>query len=112
MRLKGNYYWFFALQLVSGIIAYPLMVKFGLLLGILLSFLPFLVGLITTHVNYKPDERDLQLIHKTDSFKSMLLVVAMALIYLYFPLINWFFAMYAGISIFRGVTGLIIFATN
>ncbi len=112
MKLKGNYFWLFTLQLVSGIIAYPLMVKFGLLLGILLSFLPFLVGLITTHVNYKPDERDLQLIHKTDSFKSMLLVVAMALIYLYFPLINWFFAMYAGISIFRGVTGLIIFATN
>ena len=112
MKLKGNYFWFFSLQLISGIIAYPLLMKFGLFLGIFLSFLPFLVGLITTHVNYKPDERDMQLIHKIDSFKSILVVVAMAIIYLYFPLINWFFALYAGISIFRGVTGLIIFATN
>ncbi len=112
MKLKGNYFWFFTLQLVSGIIAYPLMVKFGLFLGIFLSFLPFLAGLITTHVNYKPDERDMQLIHKTDSFHSILVMVAMAIIYLYFPSINWFFALFAGISIFRGVTGLIIFATN
>jgi hypothetical protein len=112
MKLKGNYFWFFALQLVSGIIAYPLMVKFGVFLGIFLSYLPFFAGLITTHVNYKPDERDMQLIHKTDSFHSMLLMVAMAIIYLYFPSINWFFAMCAGISIFRGATGLIIFATN
>ena len=36
MKLKGNYFWFFSLQLVSGIIAYPLMVKFGLFLGIFL----------------------------------------------------------------------------
>ncbi len=41
MKLKGNYFWFFTLQLVSGIIAYPLMVKFGVFLGIFLSFLPF-----------------------------------------------------------------------
>jgi uncharacterized membrane protein (DUF485 family) len=74
MKLKGNYFWLFTLQLVSGII--------------------------------------MQLIHKTDSFQSILLVVAMAIIYFYFPLINWFFAMYAGLSIFRGITGLIIFATN
>lgn len=112
MKLKGNYFLFFTLQFVSGIIAYPLLVKFGLFLGIFLSFLPFLAGLITTHVNYKPDERDMQLIHKTDSFHSMLVMVAMAIIYLYFPSINWFFALYAGISIFRGATGLIIFATN
>ncbi len=112
MKLKGNYFWFFTLQLVSGTIAYPLMVKFGVFLGIFLSFLLFLAGLITTHVNYKPDERDIQLIHKTDSFQSILLVVAMAIIYLYFPSINWFFALFAGISIFRGVTGLVIFGTN
>ena len=50
MKLKGNYFWFFTLQLVSGIIAYPLMVKFGVFLGIFLSFLPFFAGLITTCV--------------------------------------------------------------
>ena len=112
MKLKGNYFWLFTSQLISGIIVYPLMVKFGVFLGIVLAFLPFLAGLITTHVNYEPDERDMQLIHKTDSFQSILLMVAMALIYLYFPSINWFFALCAGISIFRGVTGIIIFATN
>ncbi len=112
MKLKGNYFCFFSLQLISGIIAYPLLMKFGLFLGIFLSFLPFFAGLITTHVNYKPDERDMQLIHKTDSFHSILVMVAMTIIYLYFPSINWFFALFAGISIIRGATGLIIFATN
>ena len=112
MKFKGNYYWLFTTQLISGIIAYPLLMKFGLVKGMLFSFIPFLIGMITTLKNYKPDEREMQLIYRTDSIKSIFLIIAMAIIYLYFPAINWFFAMYAGIGFFRGITGLIIYATN
>ncbi len=109
MKLKGNYYWMFGTQLLSGIIAYPLMLKLGVVTGILLSFLPFLIGLITTHLKHNPDERDIQLIHKTDSFHGILVMIAMAIIYLKFPGINWFFALVASTGIFRGLTGLMIF---
>ena len=111
MTLKGNYLWMFAMQLFSGIIAYPLMVKLGLVAGILISFIPFLIGMVTTHWHYKSDERDMQLVYKTDTIQSIFLVIAMALIYLYFPGINWFFALVAGVSILRGITGMIVFAT-
>ncbi len=109
MKLKGNFYWMFSTQLLSGIIAYPLMLKFGAVTGILLSFFPFLIGLITTHLKYDPDERDMQLVHKTDSFYSILVMMAMAIIYLKFPGINWFFALVATTGIFRGLTGLVVF---
>ncbi len=112
MNVKGNYFWMFGTQLFSGIIAYPLMIKLGLVAGLLISFVPFLIGMVTTHANYKPDERDMQLIYKTDSIKSTLLVIAMAIIYLYFPSVNWFFALVAGIGLLRGLTGTIIFATH
>ena len=112
MKLKGNYYWMFGMQLISGIIAYPLMIKFGVAKGIILSFIPFLIGMVTTLRKHKPDEREMQLTYKTDTIKSILVVIAMAIIYLYFPSINWFFALISAISIFRGLTAIIIFATN
>ncbi len=112
MKLKGNYYWMFGMQIISGIIAYPLMIEFGVVKGLIFSFIPFLIGMITTLMDYKPDERDMQLIYKTDTIKSILLTIAMAVIYMYLPSVNWFFAFIAGISLFRGFTGIIIFATN
>ena len=112
MIFRGNHIWMFSMQLFSGIIAYPLMAKLGLVAGILISFVPFLLGMITTHWHYQADERDMQLVYKTDTFSSIFLVVAMAMIYLYFPGINWFFAFVAGISIFRGITGIFVFATQ
>jgi len=112
MRLKGNYHWMFSMQLLAGIIAYPLMAGLGAVQGLLLSFIPFLIGMITTQAGYKPDERDMQLIYKTDTVKSIFLVLAMASIYLYFPMVNWFFALVAGIHIFRAITGMIVFALN
>ena len=112
MKLKGNNYWFFSMVLLSGIIAYPLMLKFGAVKGILLSFIPFFIGLITTHYKYKTDERDMQLAHRIDSYSSILLTIVMAIIYLYFPSLNWFFVFIASAGISRGISGLIVFSMN
>lgn len=112
MKLKGNYYWMFGMQVLSGILAYPCMVQFGVAFGLILALIPFLIGVATTHATYTPDEREMQLIHKTDSAKSMLLIATMLLIYLYVPGVNWFFALIAALCLLRGIVGIVIFTTH
>ena len=102
----------FSMEFLSGILAYPLMSYLGMMPGIIIAMIPFLIGIITTNAGYRADERDLQLIHRTDSYHIILVAVAMALIYLYFPGINWFFSFIAAIGIFRGVCGICIFILN
>ncbi len=112
MKLKGNFFLFFSTQLVSGLIAYPLLVKFNLLTGMLLSIIPVFIGMIATRTNYKSDEREFRLISIVDSFTLYILIFVMLLIYHYFPAINWFFAMYTIAGLLRGIIGLIVFFKN
>jgi hypothetical protein len=109
MTLRGNYHFLFGTQLACGILTWFACLKFGLY-GIIIGFIPFLFGLAAVHYKHETDERELALVHKIDSYQSICAGVIAGVIYVFFPQINWFFALVAGISIVRGIIGLITFS--
>ena len=111
MTLKGNYQFMFIGQLLAGILAYLAMLKFGTI-GIIIGFIPFLFALIAVHKRHIPDERETSLIQKTDSLQGIVVTLIMAMVYMYFPQLNWFYVFVASISIVRGIIGLILFTVN
>ena len=109
MRLRGNYRFLFATQLLAGVLTYWACITFGLI-GIGIGFIPFLAGLNLVLTKHNPDEREMSLLHKTDSYKGIGLVVVMAIVYMYFPQYNWFFIMVSALSIIRGIVGILLFS--
>jgi len=108
MTLKGNYHFMFFTQLLSGILTYFACIKFGIN-GVLIGFLPFLASLLIVHINFEPDERELSLIHKTDSIQMIGVALIMTLTYFFFPKLDWFFIFVSSISIIRAIIGLFLF---
>ncbi len=108
MKLKGNYVFMFAIQFLAGVVTYFACIKFGMV-GIVIGFIPFLVGMTAVQKNYTPDEREMALLQKSNSYESMLVAVIMAIVYMFFPQINWFFIFVSSISIVRGIIGIVLF---
>lgn len=108
MKLRGNYVFMFLIQMVGGFWTYFACVKFGLL-GVGYGFLPFLVAMILVQVKHEPDERERSLIQQTESIQGIILAVLMAVIYIWFPELNWFYVFVASISVIRGATGAALF---
>jgi len=48
--------------------------------------------------------------HKTDSYQGIGLVIVMAIVYQFFPQLNWFFIMVSALSIIRGTVGILLFS--
>ena len=111
MILRGNYHVLFGSQLLTGILTWFACLEFGLS-GIIIGFIPFLIGLIAVNYKHKVDERELTLVHKINSYQSICAGVIAAVIYIGFPQINWFFALISGISIVRGIIGMIMFTVR
>ena len=109
MRLRGNYHFLFVTQLLAGVLTYWACITFGLI-GIGIGFIPFLAGLILVLTKHNPDEREMSLMHKTDSYQGIGLVIVMAIVYQFFPQFNWFFIMVSALSIIRGIVGILIFS--
>ena len=107
MKLKGNYYLLYSSQFISGVLTYILCLKIGLS-GIALGLLPFTIGMLLALLGHKPDEREMDIAHKSSSFQGIFVAIVMALVYLFLPEANWFYIFVASISIFRGLIGLIL----
>ena len=111
MKFRGNYLLMFSVQFFSGFLTYYFCVKYGLI-GVVIGFFPFLLALIAVQVKHDPDERELSLMHKTDSAQSIVIAVVMAIVYMWFPDLNWFYLFVANISIVRGAIGAGLFLTS
>lgn len=107
MKLKGNYYLLYSSQFISGIVTYFACLQFGIT-GVAIGFIPFLIGLLVVQVGHKPDEREMDIAHKSSSYQGILVAVIMALVYLFLPEANWFYIFVASISVARGLIGLIL----
>ncbi len=108
MKIRGNYILMFMIQLLSGIWTYYACVQFGLM-GVIYGFIPFFIALIAVQVKHETDERELALIHQTDSAQGIVIAVLMAIVYMWFPDLNWFYLFVANISIVRGAIGATLF---
>ncbi|MDP2173045.1 MAG: hypothetical protein Q8M98_01640 [Candidatus Cloacimonadaceae bacterium] len=108
MTVKGNYHLLFASQLITGILTYFACLKIGIW-GLLIGFIPFAIGMIVVLYKHETDERELSIAHKVNSYESISAGVLAGIIYFIFPDINWFFALVSGISVVRGIIGLLYF---
>lgn len=111
MTLRGNYVFMFSIQFLSGFVTYYSCIQFGLV-GVAIGFIPFMLALLLVQVRHVADERELALIHKTDSAQGIVIAALMAIVYLWFPDLNWFYLFVASISIVRGALGVGLFLTN
>jgi hypothetical protein len=111
MTIRGNYHLLFASQLVTGILTWLACLKFGVL-GVVIGFIPFAIGLLVVMIRHNPDERELALTHQINSYEGICAGVIAGVIYFAFPQINWFFALISGISVVRGIIGLIMFTVR
>jgi len=109
MKLKGNYYLLFGSQLFSGIITYFLCVQYDIW-GVILGFIPFLIGMLLVMPGHKPDEREMELTHKSNSWEGIFTAVIMGVVYVFFPDVNWFYVFISAISLVRGLAGMILFS--
>ncbi len=106
MTLRGNYKLFYFVEFLTGIL---LIILFNLVgdLG-LIGLIFFFIALILIQKK-EPDEREILLSYKIGSFEMPILGAAMALIYFYFPTINWFYTLLTVSLVSRGLIGLLIF---
>jgi hypothetical protein len=105
---KGNYVFLFGIQFLSGFWTYYACVHFGLI-GVGYGFIPFLLAMILVQPGYEPDERELSHIHKTDSIQGIVVATLMAIVYIWFPGLNWFYVFVSSISVIRGAVGMGLF---
>ena len=107
MKIKGNYYILFIGQIISGIITYFACVQFDLW-GVLIGITPFLIAMFAVQIGYKPDEREIEILHKSNSYEGMIIASIMTIVYIFIPSANWFYIFAASISIVRGVVGIVL----
>ena len=106
MTLRGNYLVFYAIEFFSGILTAILLFSFGNI-G-LLGMIPFFIGLLLTQ-NSKPDEREIFLSYKINSYEGIGIGLIMGSVYVFYPLVNLFFVYISSALIFRGSIGFISF---
>lgn len=111
MKLKGNFYFMYGMQFISGIFTYFLCLEYGLA-GIGLGLMPFSLGILLVLPGYKADEREMDIFHKSNSYETIFVAVIMAIVYLFFPEANWFYIFVASISVVRGLIGIILCAVK
>lgn len=111
MSIRGNYRLLYASQLITGILTWFACARFGLP-GLALAFIPFLLGMIAVLYKHQPDERELSLSHRINSYGGIGIGVIAGLIYFLIPQVNWFFALVTGISVIRGIVGVIVFSVR
>ncbi|MCB5272037.1 MAG: hypothetical protein LHW56_09365 [Candidatus Cloacimonetes bacterium] len=109
MKIRGNYHLFYACCLISGILTYFALHRFGDI-GLVLGVLP--AGLARDLMSYKhkPDERELSVYRQVDSYVFIGIGLTMLIVHLFFPNINWFYTLISAMFALRGAIGLIMFS--
>ena len=75
MKIKGNYHLFYAFYLISGILTYFALHRFGDI-GLVLGVLPAFLAWNLMSYKHKPDERELSLYRQVDSYVLTFLTCA------------------------------------
>ena len=109
MTIRGNYHILFASQLITGILTWFASLQLGVP-GVIIGFIPFLLGMIIVLYKHQPDEREMILTHKINSYEGICAGVIAGVIYFALPNVDWFFALISGISVVRGIIGMILFS--
>lgn len=106
MQVRGNYKLFYFTEFITGILLIFLFHFFGDygLIGIIL----FYIGLVLTQKT-NPDEREIFLSYKINSFEGIVIGITMAIIYFKFPDVNWFYWLLCSSTISRGIIGFFTF---
>lgn len=106
MKIRGNYKLFYLIELITGIIlifSFSVFGDKGLFVLIL-----FFIGLFLTQ-KLNPDEREIQLNFQINTYESIVIGIAMGIIYFLFPTLNWFYALISISLISRGIIGFLTF---
>ena len=109
MMLRGNYKLFYLVEFLTGLLLILLFNQFGDfgLFGLILFF----IALFLTQ-KAKPDEREIFLIYQISSFEGIIIGTSIAVIYFFFPDINWFYSLICISLITRGIIGFITFKSS
>jgi hypothetical protein len=99
----------YAIQAISGIVMWFASQKWGIN-GVAISVVPVIIANPLIMARYKPDERDLQLSHEINGYSGSGIGIIAAIIYLFFPELNWYFTLMASAIVLRGIIGILIFA--
>jgi len=108
MKIRGNYILMFVVQFFGGILTYFACEEFGIM-GVLYGGIPFILTMIAVQAKYRPDERELAIIYKTETVQGIFVAGTMAVVYIAFPQLNWFYVFVSAISVVRGVAGTVLF---
>ncbi len=111
MTIRGNYHLLFGSQLITGLLTYWACTKYDVM-GVIIGFIPFLIGMIVVLTKHKPDEREMLLSHQINSYEAISTGIIAGIIYFCFPHLNWFFTLVSAISVVRGIIGMIVFTVR
>ena len=109
MRLRGNFTLLYAVQAICGILVWFASQRWGIA-GLGIGLIPYFVVMILVLRKHTADEREMQLSHKINSYESIGIGILAGIIYIFFPDIDWFFALIASASLLRGIVGSLVFA--
>ena len=109
MKLRGNYKLFYFTEFFTGILLIFLFSFFGNI-GLVGISIFFLALILTQKKN--PDEREIFLMYKINTYDGIIVFIAITVIYFHFPSINWFYALIDVSLISRGVIGYLMFSFN
>jgi hypothetical protein len=79
------------------------------LAGFIVAFIPFALGMLLVLKRHKPDEREMALSYQISSYEGISAGIIAGVLYFALPQLNWFFALMAGVSVVRGIIGLLVF---
>ena len=108
MKIRGNYHLFYACYLISGIVIYFALLRFGDI-GLVWGLLPALVSGLVSY-KHPLDERELSLYHEIDSYVFVGIAFIATGIHVFLPDINWFYTLISAMFALRGAIGLIMFS--
>lgn len=111
MNIRGNYRILYASQLITGILTWFACAKYGIP-GLGIAFIPFFIGMTVVMYKHQPDEREMSLSHQINSYEGIGTGLIAGLIYFLLPDVNWYFALVSGMSVIRGIIGVIIFSVR
>jgi uncharacterized BrkB/YihY/UPF0761 family membrane protein len=104
MRKMVSYNLYFAIEMGIGLIAFIAALVFGEVGFVFLSLFAALYLL----KRKKPDEREIQLLLKTNTYTLIAMYLSMFIVYFFLPSVNWLMALACSFIFFHGLWGILM----
>jgi len=105
MRKMVSYNLYFAIEMGIGLIT----IMAAIVLGEVGSVFFSLIAALYLLKRKKPDEREIQLFLKANTFTLMIVYLSMFPVYFFLPSVNWLMALACSFIFFHGLWGLLMF---